>query len=810
MVITLAVLSIGSLIAVLGYGYASQPNLHGRIGLTGLSAAADIVRDAEGIPHIYAQSEQDAWFALGFAHAQDRLWQMEFNRRLSSGRLAEILGPAAVGTDRFIRTLGVRRNAEAIFENMAPDTRKVLQAYARGVNGYLDERRGPLPPEFLITGAPPPERWHPADSIAWQTMMAWDLGGNWSQELLRMRLAQRLSLQQINEFLPPYPGDELIPTSDYTQLYEKLAGLAEHIQTISALAPPSHHEGKGSNAWTLGREYTESGKPLLANDPHLGLTSPALWYFAHLSAPGFDVVGATIPGSPPVILGHNTRIAWGFTNTAPDVQDLYIERVHPDNAMQYQTPEGWAEFGRRSEVIRIKGEADQTLEVYASRHGPILSGILPVIETTGLEDSRHVVAFSWTALRPDDMTLQATIRLNRAQDWSKFQDAVRDFHSPQQNMHYADRKGNLGFIAAGRVPMRRNDHDLMGLAPAPGWEARYDWQGFIPFEDLPRLYNPVSGRIVTANEKIVGKNYPHYLGSEWALPYRAERIHALLDNVPHHTVQSFAEIQADHLSLAARELLPLLAAAKPATERAQRALALLSRWDGSMDAEAVEPLIYNAWIRASSRLIFEDELGESLMRDYWELRNVYQPMVNVLKNVGGQSRWCGNRQTPGSHEGCMKLLGQSLESALADLEQRYGADMESWTWGEAHIAHSEHRPFTRRGLLSRLFDVRIATPGDTYTVNVGRHSLSNESAPYASRHAASLRVIYDLSNLDNSRFMHSTGQSGHPLSARYRNFSQRWAAVEYVTIPTERKRVQAHSLGTLSLTPVLSPDDFTD
>ncbi len=796
----LAVGITGSLLALFAYGYLSQPQLKGQVALPGVSAPVDIVRDQEGIPHIYAQSEQDAWYGLGFVHAQDRLWQMEMNRRLPAGRLAEILGPGAAGTDRFMRTLGVRRNAQAIYDNMAPDTQAVLQAYARGVNAYLEHRKEPLPPEFLITGAPAPEPWQPADSIAWQTMMAWDLGANWSQELLRMRLAQRLTLEQINEFMPPYPGDAPIPTRDYTGTYRELAELSEQLRSIAALAPASHVEGKGSNAWSLGGEHTASGKPLLANDPHLSLSAPALWYFAHLSAPGFEVVGATIPGAPAAILGHNMRIAWGFTNTAPDVQDLFIERIHPENPALYQAPDGWKEFSRRTEIIRVKGEADQQLEVRESRHGPIISGVLPVVERTGLDSSSHVMAFSWTALRPDDMTLQAAIRINRAQDWTGFLDAARDFHAPQQNMHYADHEGNLGFIAPARIPVRGQDNDLMGLAPAPGWEARYDWQGFIPFEELPHFYNPASARIVTANEKIVANDYPHYLGSDWALPYRAQRIHALLDEMPHHTVESFAEMQADHLSLAARELLPLLLATQAASPRAEHALTLLSRWDGSMDADTVEPLIHNAWVREASRMMFEDELGEALMRDYWELRNVYQPMVNALKDVNGQSRWCGS-QLSGTPADCARLLTESLEAALVDLERRYGADMANWKWGEAHAARSEHRPFGRQALLARLFDIRVPTPGDNYTINVGRHSLANEEQPFTNRHAASLRAIYDLSDLENSRFMHSTGQSGHVLSARYRNFSQRWAAVEYFTIPVDRVRAEENSLGTLTLSP---------
>lgn len=796
--VALSIAILGSLLALFIYSRLIQPPLDGRIAVGGLSAPVDIVRDGRGVPHIYARAESDAWFALGFAHAQDRLWQMEFNRRLSSGRLAEILGPAAAGTDRFMRTLGVRRSAEGIFRHMAEDTQEVLQAYADGVNNFLRNRGGPLPPEFLITGAPAPALWEPADSIAWQIMMAWDLGSNWSQEVLRMRLAQRLSLQQINEFLPPYPGDDPVPTRDYTELYDKLAGLAADMRRVAALAPSAHVEGKGSNAWTVSGERTASGKPLLANDPHLGLSAPSLWYFAHLSAPGLDVVGATIPGAPSVILGHNTRIAWAFTNTASDVQDLYIERLNPDNPAQYQTPSGWAEFERCTEIIKVKGEADQVLEIRESRHGPVVSGVLPIIEKTGLEG--HVMAFAWTALHPDNMTLQATIRMNRAQNWAAFLDAVQDFHAPQQNIHYADRGGNIGFIAPGRVPIRSKNNDLMGLAPAPGWEARYDWQGFIPFDALPRSFNPASERIVTANEKIVGDEYPYFLGNEWALPYRAQRIHGLLDEVAHHTVESFADIQADVLSLAARELLPLLLKAKPASDRASYALDRLSRWGGRMERDAVEPLIYNAWVRQASRLIFEDELGETLMRDYWDLRNVYQPMVNALKNVEGESNWCGG-EPPGMTAGCGPLLTKSLEAALDELERRYGTDMAAWTWGEAHEARMEHRPFSRNAWLKPLFDIRIPSPGDTYTVNVGRHNLGNEDAPFVNRHAASLRAIYDLAHLENSRFMHTTGQSGNVLSSRYRSFTESWVEVEYFTIPTQRNRAEADGLGTLTLSP---------
>lgn len=800
--LALALLLLAIIVAAIWYRSASQPQIDGTIQLKGVTAPVDIVRDAEGIPHIYAKTANDAYFALGFVHAQDRLWQLELNRRIPAGTMAEILGPNALSTDRFLRTLGVRKNAEKILANLSADTRRALDAYAQGVNAYLANRKGPLPPEFLLTGAPAPAPWQPVDSIGWQTMMAWDLGANWTQELLRMRMAQRLSLNQINEFLAPYPGDPALPTQDYTRLYRELTGTTEQLAAVAAIAPASYIDGMGSNNWVVSGKLSDTGKPLLANDPHLGMSAPALWYFAHLSAPGLEVIGASLPGIPAIVLGHNDRIAWGFTNTAPDVQDLYIERVNPGNRKQYQTPQGWAEFQTRNETIKVKGQKDVTLEVRETRHGPVITGALPILEKASLDANKYIVAFAWTALRADDLTLQAGMKLNRAQNWQQFLDAARDFGAPQQSIVYADVDGNIGMIAPARVPVRAPDNDLKGLAPAPGWDARYDWRSFIPFDELPRQYNPASQRLMTANQKIVGPDYPYFLTSEWTLPHRANRIDALLDETPTHSMDSFAAIQADHVSLAAQEILPVLRTTVPRSDRSTAALDMLKQWNGSMDADRPEPLIYNAWMRAASHAIFNDELGEALMKDYWEQRNVHLPTVNVLKNKDGQGRWCADVSgTLGRTQSCADVMSVSLETALADLERRYGKKMAAWRWGEAHMAHSEHRPFGKVAALAPFFDIRIPTPGDTFTVNVGRHNLRDETAPFENRHAASLRALYDLSNLENSRFMHSTGQSGNVLSPLYRNYSQRWAQVEYIPMKTRRATIEKNSMGMLTLVP---------
>ena len=782
-----------------GYAYLRQslPQTKGEIRLAGLGAPAEILRDRYGIPHIFAASMEDASFALGFVHAQDRLWQMEMSRRVAAGRLSEIVGAGGLETDRFLRTLGVRRSAEANLRNLDGETRKLLEAYAAGVNAFIASDPV-LPPEFWLTGARP-EPWTPADSVAWTKMMAWDLGGNWRSELLRMRLAKTLPLDRIHELLPPYPGEKVPVIADLKELYSSMerdaVRLAQVSRPVAELGSDvlGDHEGLGSNNWVVSGARSASGKPLLANDPHLGLTAPPVWYFAHLSAPGLNVIGATLPGVPGVILGRNERIAWGFTNTGPDVQDLYIEKL--DAAGGYLAPEGARAFQIIDETIKVKGADAEKLRVRVSRHGPVISDVMR--EAQDLAPRGHVIAFAWTALAEDDRSAQAANKFARAREWDGFLAAARDFQSPQQNIVYADIEGNIGFVAAGRVPHRKPGNDLKGLAPAPGWQARYDWADYIPFEQLPRSFNPESGAIVTANHRITPPGYPHFISSEWQPPYRADRIQALLDAVPKHTVPSFARIQADVVSPAMRELLPKLLATRPRSENARKALALLAKWDGAMTTERAEPLIAWAWWRELTRAIYADELGDAF-RQNWLARAVF--IGNVLSGDARQARWCDDVRTP-ALETCEELLALSLDAALADLAKRHGNDQTGWRWGEAHLARHEHRPLGRQPLLARIFDITVASPGDAFTVNVGRNNLNDDAQPFANRHAASLRAIYDLSDLEKSLYIHSGGQSGNILSDHYKAFSEAWAKNEYIPMRAERKTLDAEPHQLLKLVP---------
>jgi len=799
----LVVLAVVALAAAYFYLLQSLPRVEGEIRLGGLERPVEVVRDDYGVPHIRAASLDDTIYALGFVHAQDRLWQMEVSRRTAAGRLAEVFGESALETDRFLRTLGVRRAAEANFKRLDKETRALLETYAAGVNAFMNTRPV-LPIEFWLTGAKL-EPWTPADSLGWIKMMAWDLSGNWRNELLRMRLSKTLPLARIHELLPPYPGEASPEIIDLRRLYNSIekegVRLAEksgsepdipHIR-ISGSDPDFQTEGLGSNNWVVSGARSATGKPLLANDPHLGLTAPAVWYFAHISAPGFEAIGATLPGVPAIVLGRNTHFAWGFTNTGPDVQDLYIERL--DGAGNYLTPDGPKPFTLYDEVIKVKGGEDVRLQVRVSRHGPVISDVSRTAQEAAPRG--HVIAMQWTALREDDLTMQSAVRIARAKDWPGFLAALRDYHSPQQNVVYADTQGNIGFVAAGRVPVRKPENDLKGLAPAPGWMAKYDWAGFIPFAELPQAYNPVNGTLMTANQRITPPGYPHYITSEWQPPYRANRINELLGAVRNHSIGSFARIQGDVVSLPVKELLPRLSRVKPRSEEARRALALLANWDGAMAAGRAEPLIMSAWWREFSRAIYADELGDSF-RGNWLTRAQF--MINVLNDKDRQGRWCDNARTKIT-ESCDDLLAATLDAALADLRKRYGEDTGAWRWGPAHFARHEHRPFGRVNWLAPWFDITVPTPGDAYTVNIGRNRLEDAARPFANTHAASLRAIYDLGDLDNSLYIHSGGQSGNVLSAHYKAFTQAWAKGDYIPMVTDRKKIEAGGVKRLRLVP---------
>ena len=763
------------------YARQTLPQTSGTLRLAGPRAEIRIERDADGIPTIKAGSLEDAGFGLGFVHAQDRLWQLETHRRIGAGRLAEAFGEAALDNDRFLRALGVRRAAQAQWEQAGPQARALLTAYADGINAYLRDGMKARPPEFVLLGLSP-ESWTPQDSLAWLIMMAWDLGGNWSTELLRMRLALKLPVARIDELIPPYPGEKPLIGADYAALFRGLRVDGKLGQQALAAAPESGVEGVGSNNWVVAGSRTTTGKPLLANDPHLKLSAPALWYLARIEVPGFKMAGATMPGVPAVVLGQTEHIAWGFTNTNPDVQDLYLERIKADDPGQYQTPTGWARFETFEEVIKVKGTPDVTLTARATRHGPVISDAGRVAEglTGPAARPSYALAMRWTALDADSGLVDTFIRFSQSRSVGDFIAASAGYTAPMQNMVVADSAGRIGFVAAGRVPLRSADNELRGQVPSPGWEARYDWAGFLEAGQTPREVDPARGWIATANQRIHGPDYPHYLGNDWALPYRQQRIEALLAAAPKHSLDGLAAMQADVVSLATRRLLPRLQKAKSAHPLAAAAAQQLAGFDGTMAADRAAPLIFWAWTRQLAQGLFADEVGQPLYDRSG--RSFRDALETVLER--DDAWWCDDKTTAAA-ETCEQQVDAAFTRALDELRAVHGDDVSAWQWGRAHVARSEHRPFSRVKPLARWFELRTPVGGDTYTVNVSRVGLRPDNTTgelYLDEHGPSFRALYDLGDPAQSRVMQSSGQSGIVFSPLYDGFLERWAKVQYVPL----------------------------
>lgn len=744
-VAVLLVVVIGLVLWVLT---GSLPKNSGEIALAGngLSAPVKIERDDAGIVTITAKTELDADFALGFVHAQDRLFQMEMMRRLGAGRLSELFGIATLKTDKLMRTLGLAQQAARQYETASPDLRAALDAYAAGVNAFLGWHGFPLPPEFLLLRFEP-EPWRPTDSLLWGRIMAWQLSGNAGQEILNERLRRKVSA----DLLPLLLREE-----------GRHAGLPGFGSSRSA-----------SNSWVISGAFTASGAPILANDPHLGLSAPATWYMARLSTPDGMRVGATAPGLPFLVIGSNGHVAWGFTTTHSDTEDLFEEHISRDVPEHYDTSVGPVPFTVRREIIKIKDSADVPFDVRATRHGPLISDLDP-------ERYLHRrFALAWTGFLPDDRSPEAFLKMNRAGNAASFKDALRDFHTPQQNVVFADTNGNIGLVAAGRVPVRRNIADE-SLLPAPGWIEDYDWTGTLSFADLPRIDNPADGRIVTANNDIRPPRYFKFLGRSFDRPYRHDRIQSLLAEMSGATLEDMKGIQLDDLSP------PLLGFVKAHLPEVAPSVPLdiaaaMAGWDGRMAAGRPEPLIATAWLYATARRVLADELGEDF--DEWWLWQ-----VDVLRQAMSQRRWCDDRQTP-TAENCRDALRSAFGEALETLHRSYGPDWRLWTWGAAHTMQYRHPVFARLPYVGDWLVPKVLAPGDHFTINRGGSSIGADGARFADVHGPGLRMAIDLDRPGAPVFNMAGGQSGHPLSPHYSDLLLEWGAGTYRSFQNSAQHV---------------------
>lgn len=793
----------------------SMPKLDGQVQLPGLSAPATITRDAADVTHIEAASALDTWRALGFVHAQERGWQLEFNRRLMRGELSEILGAATLDTDKLMRTLGIIGMAHKQLQGLSPATQAALQAYSEGIQNAWQSGAVRPSPEFKLlgttAGGPKGQAWTPEDSLGWALMMALDLGGNWGQEFARLSASQVLNHEQLWQLFPPYPGEKPATTVDLPALYQQLGVYATQTQTGAVSAPPANAlaqwsadwvrdvgilEGKGSNNWVVPGSRTVSGKPLLANDPHLALSSPAIWYFAHLKAPAgelpggykhpaLDVIGATLPGLPFVVLGRTSGVAWGFTNTGPDVQDLYLEQLDASKPGQYRTPTGWAPFEERAETIRVKGQGDVALTVRSTRHGPMVSDVQPAYRRI-IDDRRYVLSLRWSALTEDNKTVQAGMLTNWAQTVPELQQAFTDNHAPMQSVVMADTLGDVAFQAVGKLPVRSAQNDIRGVAPAPGWLAQYDWTGWLPAAQNPAVNRQAiesKGWHATANQNILPKGYAHFVGGDWTTPERFERIEQLLAARPQHNRESLQAIQNDVTSLGAQVLLPAVRNAQPKHPLGDQALKMLIAFDGQMTAHSPAALVFNVWADELTRGLLVPHLGAERFQGLYGKRHFRAAVEDILKR--SDTFWCGAA-------GCAAQVSAALDRALTRIAAQQGQNMRAWRWGAWHPAISSHKPFGKVPYLSAVFDVRTESAGDLFTVNVGQYWANDPKEPFANRHAASMRAVYDLADPEQSVFIYQTGQSGHAFDARSRNMAKAWASGQYR--PLQQKSAPIHRM----------------
>jgi penicillin amidase len=824
-----------------GYLYLRQslPQTSGTATVAGIAGPVDIVRDADAIPHIFAATKLDALFGLGYVHAQDRLWQMEFQRRIGHGRLSEIFGDATVSQDRFLRTVGFGRAARSAWDHLPDDARQQIDAYCNGVNAFINTHRGRLlPPEFTLLRFEP-EPFTGPDVLVWVKMMAWDLSANYTLELMRHDIAAKVGAERMADLLPPYPVNGLsivggLSASDSgastigvapnrphtTQPMARLAAASpEHsgpgsvtgrlwssdlFATLSAGNPfvrdlllGGTFEALGSNNWVVDGTLTATGKPLLANDPHLGTHIPSLWYLAHVSAGDFDVIGATLPGAPAVAIGRNRFIAWGETNVAADVEDLFLERI--DASGKTAEFRGAQEPIRViSETITVKGAAPIHLEVRVTRHGPLVSDALNAISAAAKTDPKPLtyepLAFRWTALDEDDATVVAFLKLNEAKNWNDFTTALRQFVVPAQNFVYADVDGHIGYYAPGRIPVRASGD---GSRPAAGWTGDSEWTGWVPFEELPHTFDPVEHYIVTANNRPMPADYPHLIALEYPEPYRARRITELLTQKKHATASDFAEMQADTFSLHAQALLPLLLHHVVANDaRTRQAVNILGQWNFDASGESAASAIFQAWFLHLAPAIVGDELGPQVMPSY-EGRFSYLTrfVTNILS--AGSSPWCDNVNTP-QKETCDQTVTKALDDGLEDLQARMGRDLTRWRWDTVHHAVFPHQGLDSVGFLRPLLSRSVPNGGDWSTVDVGPVATAS---PYDQISVPGYRQVVDLSPANDSRFLDAVGEGGHFLSPHYDDFLGDWKAVRHKKMRMTRADAENGALGTIRLQP---------
>lgn len=809
-----ALILLSLVVALLAYYLASQslPEYDKEISLPGLSAPVEIVRDNANVPHIFSSfgaSDEDVYYGLGYAHAQDRLWQMAIMRRTVQGRMAEVFGIRSVESDVLLRRLDLYRLAQQSVSAQSPQTLQALNAYSAGVNARIQE----INEEALGRGAPemflfnmPMAPWQPADSIALMKLMALRASNHLQDEVLRARVSLALDDQErLRDILPDAPGKGVAALPEFASLFPDLPRYAEAPEMPQDPLFPVMARGFGgaSNAWAASPDRSAAGGALLANDPHQALTAPGTWYLARMELATGGIIGATIPGIPAILTGRSETLGWGITTSYLDDQDLFIERLNPENPQEYLSPTGYKEFTSRPSIISIKDAPPVTLTLRWSENGPILPASL--FGLSAITPPGHVVSLGWTALDPQDTSITAAIAMMRSGSVAEAIDAAEDFIAPSQSLTLADRE-TIAQKTIGAFPARDARHHSKGRLPSQGWLRENRWKGRAPYAANPEFISPRGGILGNTNNKILERPFPNHVSYSWGDTQRINRWRRLMQSREVHTRDSFVEAQLDTVSYTARSLLPLIgadlwftgAAAEEGTRERQRqiALTLLSEWNGEMNEHLPEPLIYAAWLRALQTRLIGDDLGP-LSDAFTQVDPIF--IERVFRNVEGASAWCDVAQSA-PKETCTDMARMALDDALIWIEERYGTALESLRWGDAHQATHDHETLGEVPVLRFFVNIRQSTSGGDNTLQRGLTS-GLDPDPFHNIHAAGYRGVYDFADPDSSLFIAATGQSGHFLSRYYDNMAQLWRRGEYLPMSLDAELARAAAVGVTRISP---------
>ena len=797
-------------VAVLYWFFSrSIPDYSEDFAVAGINAPVEIVRDNANVPHIFGQSDDDVYFGLGMSHAQDRLWQMLLLRRTAQGRLSELFGQATVSTDRFLRRLDLYPLAVKSVAVQDDYALKALEAYSAGVNAWLKEindgARGRGAPEFWLF-EPNIAPWQPADSIAIGKLMALSLTDHARYEIERAQVSRLLPEERVYDILPDTPGQAIASLPEYASLFDApIPTFAQITTNEDGFLSPIKPRGRAgaSNIWAATPSRSAARSTLLANDPHLELTAPTIWYLARLELETGGVIGGTFPGSPTVLVGRSDTLGWGLTNSYADDQDVFLEKVNPENREQVDSPTGWKTLRSRQSIIQVKDAEPIPLTLRWSDNGPILES--SQLEVGSITPVGHVAALSWSALSDKDTSIQSLLKIMRSQSVNEALAAGEDFVAAAQNLVVVDRE-NAAMKVIGKLPRRAARHQTQGRLPAPGWDARNRWQGTLSYSANPEYLADDGGIVGNTNNKTIDRPFPLHVSFEWGDSQRVQRWERLMQSREVHTRESFIEAQLDTVSVTARTLLPLVArdlwftgeAAPEGTLERQRkrALDLLAEWNGEMNEHLPEPLIYAAWMRALQDRLIRDELGP-VANKFSRPQPIF--LERVYRDVEGASIWCDVIQSA-PVETCSDLARLSLDDALIWIDEQYGPALESLRWGDAHQATHDHTVLGDIGWVSWLVNIRQSTSGGDYTLQRAMTRGSGPN-PFENVNGAGYRGVYDFADPDSSVFIISTGQSGHPLSRHYDDLGELWRRGEYIPMTLDPELARAAAVGVTQLFP---------